>query len=217
LNDPYISEGSAGDTKYLQMSANDQSQFRIGHQILIRCTTDFTLDVNAKVTESTAAAGNSYLTVTLLEDDDNSTQGNNLADADTVMVVFCGSGALLGINRLAKAGSHFTMTSVTKAYGIQVTEWVTPFGTLYLKTHPLMSQEPTTRYGMLIVDPKNVKYRYITDTKFYAEGEAAKAGPGTQVGRIDATTEEFLTEAGLELHHPYTHMYLNGVGENSAV
>jgi hypothetical protein len=128
-------------------------------------------------------------------------------------LAICGSGALLGINALAKAGSHFTMTSSTKSYGINVTEWVTPMGTIMLKTHPLFNIESTLRNSMLILEPENLVYRYIDDTTFYAEGEA-KAAAGTQGGRIDGRQEEFLTEAGLEMHHPYTAAFLNGVGLN---
>jgi hypothetical protein len=131
-------------------------------------------------------------------------------------LVLCGSGALLALNKLAKAGSHMTLTPTTAAYGIKVTEWITPFGTLQLKTHPLFSVEATLRNSMLLMEPAKLKYRYIQDTKFYAEGDQ-KAAAGTQGGRIDGKEEEYLTEAGLEYHHGYTAMFLNGVGLPSAV
>jgi hypothetical protein len=127
-------------------------------------------------------------------------------------LALCGTGALLGINKLARAGSHFTMTSQTKSYGISVTEWVTPFGVIYLKTHPLFNVESTLRNSMLLFEPENCSYRYIDDTQFYGEGDAKQAAPGTNGGRIDGTQEEFLTECGLEYHHPYTASFLNGVG-----
>jgi len=124
----------------------------------------------------------------------------------------CGTGALLGLNKLARAGSHMTMTPSQKEYGINVITWITPFGTIHLKTHPLFNIESTLRNSMLIFEPENCVYRYIDDTTFYAEGDAKQAAPGTQGGRIDGTQEEFLTECGLEYHHPYTAAFLNGVG-----
>lgn len=127
-------------------------------------------------------------------------------------LAICGSGTLLGLNKLAKAGAHMTLTSSTKSYGIKVTEWITPFGTINLMTHPLFSMEVTLRYAMLILEPSNLNYRFIDDTQFYGEGEAKQAAPGTNGGRIDGTQEEFLTEAGLEYHHPTTSLFLNGVG-----
>jgi len=123
----------------------------------------------------------------------------------------CGSGALLGLNNIAREFGQFTLTSATKSYGINVVEWVTPFGTAYLKTHPLFNIEPTLRNSMLIFEPENCVYRYIDDTTFYGEG-GKTAGPGTNTDRVDGTQEEFLTEAGLEYHHPYTAAFLSGVG-----
>lgn len=359
LSTPYTSGGSAGDSLYLKMSAADESQFRIGHLVLIRDASDFTVDVVAKVTAVVSNGANSYAKVKLLEDDDNSSYAHDLSDADTLLIIgnvneegaampsaisydpvklynytqiwrtpliitrtgkktklrtgdaykelkrealeyhsiemeksllwsiasentgdggyperttegviqtlrrlnsgnvvdfsllagydgknwldegggedfldtyleqvfrygsteklaLCGSGALLGLNRLARAGAHMTLTPTTKDYGIDVTEWVTPFGKVFLKTHPLMSEEVTTRNGMLILDMQHIKLRTLDDTQFYAEGDAKKAGPGTNAGRIDAQSEEFLTEAGLEVHHPYAHAYLNGIGLNNA-
>lgn len=131
-------------------------------------------------------------------------------------LAICGSGALLGLNRLAKASTLFTMTSATKSYGISVTEWLTPFGTVYIKTHPLFNIESTLRNSMLILEPENLVYRYIDDTTFYGEN-GKTASEGTNGGRIDGTQEEFLTECGLEYHHPYTAAFLNGVGQDNVV
>lgn len=132
-------------------------------------------------------------------------------------LALCGSGTLLGLNKLARAGAHMTLTPQTASYGIKVSEWITPFGSIYLKTHPLLSMEPTTRNSMIIMEAKNLKYRYISDTAFYGEAEAKQAAPGTNYSRKDGTDEEFLTECGLEFWHPDTFMYLDGVGENNTV
>lgn len=134
-------------------------------------------------------------------------------------LALCGSGVLLGLKNLAMSGAHLNMEMRTTMYGIKVTEWQTPFGTIYLKSHPLMSQETSTRNTMIILEPENLTYRYITDTVFYgmntngpqAPGGVATAGD-TYGARKDGTDEEFLTECGLELHHPDTFMILNGVG-----
>lgn len=128
----------------------------------------------------------------------------------TEKLAICGSGALLGINRLIKASGNFEFKSETKSYGIKVTEWTTAFGTINLMTHPLFSYEPTNRNCMAIMEPKNLKYRFITDTTFYEDVEKQNTG----YTRRDGQKEEFLTEAGLELHHPTTFGYLTGVGLN---
>lgn len=357
LTTAYVSGAVAGAVLYIKMAAADLIHFRAGHTVLLRDASDFTVDVVAKVTNIASNGVNSFITVQLLEADDNSGYGNDLSNCDRVMVIgsinaegaampsgvsydpdklynytqifrtplsitrtarktklrtgdaykemkrealelhgiemekaflfgipyegtgsngkpertteglitnirtnvptnvsdfqlnttyhgknwlddgggetflnayleqvfrygrqeklaVCGTGALLGINALAQANGHFTMTSATKAYGINVTEWITPMGTIYLKTHPLFNIESTLRNSMMIFEPENCVYRYIDDTQFFAEGDAKQAAPGTNGGRIDGSQEEFLTEAGLEYHHPYTAAFLNGIGLN---
>jgi hypothetical protein len=136
----------------------------------------------------------------------------------------CGSGALLGLNKLARQQGFMTLTPQTGAWGMKVVEWVTPYGTVMLKLHPLMSQESTTRNGLLLFEPENILFRYVSDTTFFGQGTyGGKSGTYsassayTMSGRVDGTDEEYLTEAGLELHHPDTFMYLNGLGQNSRV
>lgn len=119
-------------------------------------------------------------------------------------LAICGSGALLGLNRLAKSGGQVNLEPMTVDYGLQVVRWVTPFGTLFLKTHPLFSYEATNRNSMYILEPSNLKMRYIDDTMFI---EDQNDNNGT-----DGTEEEFLTEMGLEYHHPLTFGLLHNVG-----
>jgi hypothetical protein len=138
-------------------------------------------------------------------------------------LALCGSGALAGLNKLVKSGAQYTIQAREAAYGIKVLEWITPFGSVFLKTHPLLSQEVTTRNCMILMEPENITYRYITDTTFFGEATAGQASPGSlqtagsTYARKDGTDEEFLTECGLELHHPDTFMYLDGVGKDCAV
>jgi hypothetical protein len=351
--------GVAGDTKYVKMTAANVTQFRVGHQVLLRDASDYTVDVNCIVTAVQENGASSYIAVKLLEDDDNSTLGG-ISDVDTVLIIgninaegaampeavsydplkwnnytqifrtpleitrtarktrlrtgdaytelkrealemhsiemekafmwgiatentgsngkperttmglvpaingagtpaggtsgtvnaydlntdysgqtwlaggedwldeqleimfrygqrdklaFCGSGALLGINRLVKNVGQYTFTPATKSYGIKVVEWTTAFGTINLMTHPLFSYDATTRNSMVIFEPKNLKYRFIDDTSFYKEGEKQNTG----YTRVDGTKEEFLTECGLEYHHPAGWGYLNGVGDDNAL
>ena len=130
-------------------------------------------------------------------------------------IAFCGAGALLGIQRLIKSTGMYTLTEKTKAYGLNVVEWMTPFGSVNLKIHPLFSWETTNDYSMLIVPPKHVVWHPLKgrDTHFkpdrlYDEG-GASGGDGKQ--------EEFLTEGTYEYMLDGPWGYLNGVGEDNAV
>jgi hypothetical protein len=128
-------------------------------------------------------------------------------------LVFCGDGALAGINKLIKATGMTALTPKMTSWGIGVTEWSTVFGTINLKTHPLFSFEETNRYSMLAIVPQNLKYRYIDDTEFYADGQYQKGGGEGK----DAISEEWLTDAGLEIHWPTMMGYFNGVGQDNTL
>ena len=119
----------------------------------------------------------------------------------------------MGINRLIKAGGNFDFTSTTTDYGLQITKWVTAFGTINIMTHPLFSYETTTRNAMAIFEPKDLKFRYIDDTMYKADDRMTKGGWTNR----DGIKEEYLTEAGLEYHHPDGWGWLTGVGVDNNV
>uniref|UniRef100_A0A6M3JCB4 Putative capsid protein n=1 Tax=viral metagenome TaxID=1070528 RepID=A0A6M3JCB4_9ZZZZ len=123
-------------------------------------------------------------------------------------LALAGSGALLGLNELAESLSTMNISPGETSYGIKITKWMTAFGVINIMTHPLFSYEATNRNSIVILEPKNLKYRYIDDTSFYSEKEKQNTG----WTRRDGTKEEFLTECGLEYHHPTTMGYFNSVG-----
>lgn len=128
-------------------------------------------------------------------------------------LALCGAGALLGIQRLIKNSASYQITADEAGYGIKVVRWDTVFGSLDLKIHPLFSWETTNDYSMLVLEPKNLKYRYIDDT-FFKPDDSMNKGGGT--GK-DGIEEEFITEAGMEKWNPDSFLYLNGVGVDNVV
>jgi hypothetical protein len=128
-----------------------------------------------------------------------------------------GSGALLGIDALAMTGGQVQLMPGQKTYGMEITRWMTPFGSIYMKTHPLFSHDPTTRNMMLILEPKELTYRYIDDTTFYGENSKKEHSSGYGQRRVDGLNEEFLTEAGLEFGLAQKCALLNGVGLNNTL
>ena len=127
-------------------------------------------------------------------------------------LAFVGSGALLGIDSLAMTGGQINLTPGQKTYGMQIREWITPFGSLMMKTHPLFSFDATTRNMMVILEPRELEYKFIDDTQFYGESSAKKHPQGYGHRRIDGTEEEYLTECGLEFGFPDKCGVLNGIG-----
>ena len=132
-------------------------------------------------------------------------------------LVLCGTGFLLGLQALAKAGAQITITPGQKIYGLEIMDWVTPFGVVKMKTHPLFSYDATTRNMGVILEPKELGYRYIDDTTFYGESSSKQHAEGYGQRRVDGINEEFLTEAGLEFGLPQKCGVLNGVGLDNSL
>ena len=125
----------------------------------------------------------------------------------------CGTGFFLGIDALAMTSGQINLAPAQKIYGMMIREWITPFGSIHMKTHPLFSFDVTTRNMGIILEPKELGYRYVDDTAFYGEGQSQKthaAGYGQK--RVDGLNEEYLTECGLEFGLPQKCGLLNGVG-----
>lgn len=131
----------------------------------------------------------------------------------TEKLALCGSGAVAAINKLIKNGGNFDYQASTESYGIKVTKWTTAFGVIDLMTHPLFSYETTTRHSMVIFEPKDMRWRYVDDTFFKADDRVKKGGWTSR----DGLKEEYLTEGGLEYHHPDGWGYLYGFGSTNAV
>lgn len=106
-------------------------------------------------------------------------------------VGFVGSTALNCLTQLAKNKSTIEVVPQDQVYGMHMVKYLTPFGSLMLVNHPLLSHDPVFRKDLFVVDVDKLTYRYITDTTFLEN----RQNPGD-----DASKDEFLTEAGLELH-----------------
>ncbi len=131
----------------------------------------------------------------------------------TDKMAFAGSGALLGINRLAKTNGQIQLIGEVVSYGIKVMRWDLPFGTLFIKTHPLFSFTAVNRYDMVVFEPQKLRLRILDDTDFYSDPQDQK----NRNNRKDGTDEEWLTELGLEYHHTPAFGFLNGVGLDNTV
>lgn len=122
-----------------------------------------------------------------------------------------GSKALLGIQKLAKLSGHINLSVGEMAYGIRVAEWITPFGTLYLKNAPLFSHDPTNRNDLLVFEPSLLATRYVDDTFFVSDPEDQRNRNNSR----DSTEEEYITEIGLEYHHLEAMGFLTGLGQDN--
>lgn len=132
---------------------------------------------------------------------------------------FCGNEALLTIQQIVRKNANYELVQGQKEFGMNVSRLVSPFGTLVLKTHPLFNystggtQGGGDYYGfnssLYVLDMENLRYRYLTDSD-------TKYLPDRQSNDLDGMKSEYLTECGLELHHPETFFIINGLA-NAAV
>lgn len=129
----------------------------------------------------------------------------------TERMVFIGARAFMALNQAVRDyhGSEFSWTTATTAFGMRVIEFVTPFGTLYVKQHPLMSRDPVDTYTMVIFDVKDLEYRYLQDT-IPITGDSIKKLAGYDWW--DGIKEGVLTEATLTYNFPIKCAYCTGFG-----
>lgn len=152
---------------------------------------------------STNKGGNFNVAGLLDEDTLDNLMEDTFRYGSNEKLVLCGSTFIKAITTLGKRNGTLNVVPQDRTYGMKIIEYVTAFGTLMLKNHPLFSQHPVWRQNALVLDiGKNLIYRYIDDTMFIRNRQA----PG-----VDASKDEFLTEAGLELHYEETHAYIEGV------
>lgn len=117
-------------------------------------------------------------------------------------LALAGSTWIRTVTTLGKRNGLLQMTPNSTTYGMRIVEYVTPFGTLYIKNHPLFSQHPSWRKDALILDVNNIGSRVLDDTMFVKNRQT----PGE-----DASLDEYLGEMGTELHFEETHAYFEDV------
>lgn len=120
-------------------------------------------------------------------------------------LVVCGNGFLGAINTYLKNSATLQKDySLQKVYGNDVVTWISPWGTLHFKSHPLFNQQSILRNNALIVDVNRLRFRPLNDRD-------TTLLENRQENDTDGRKDEWLTEAGLETRYPESHMYLQNV------
>lgn len=129
----------------------------------------------------------------------------NTSDAGFEKLVLGGPALFSAFQKYFALKSIKTTTLKTKedSYGMTITMWESPWGTLYLKTHPLF-QRSALRTSGFILDVGCLGWTDAQD----AELELLK---NRQNNDDDGRKDEFLGEGGLVCKAPENHMYLEGV------
>lgn len=111
------------------------------------------------------------------------------------------------LSQLAAKNGQYLWGPQEKEYGMDVRRFFTPAGTLVVTEHPMFSATPGLSNDMLIIDTANIRYRHLQDTTYLKN---------RQTNGTDGQTDEYLTEAGLEVWHGLTHARIRNIGAISA-
>jgi hypothetical protein len=116
-------------------------------------------------------------------------------------MILAGNGFLNSLNKLAKNSNstRLNFDGVVKTYGMSLQRWITPQGEFYVRTHPLMNVHDRFTNSAFVIDPSGIIYRPMRDTK---------TQDGIQAPDSDTHKGQWLTEAGIEVHHEGTMAYL---------
>jgi len=134
-------------------------------------------------------------------------------------VCFLGNTALLTLNQIIRKNSTWNIQSGIKEFGMAVTRLSCPFGELVCKTHPLFNRllggttgtaDYTARNSwMVVLDMAELVYRPLKDSDTKFQNDMQDRG-------VDGLKAGYLTEMGLEIHHPLSHFLIKGVSSAAA-
>lgn len=111
-------------------------------------------------------------------------------------------------NRLVRLNTSYQWGDKNeKEYGMNVKRFYGPGGTIVFTEHPSFSATDYLRNDVFIIDTANIRYRHLQDTTYLKNRES---------NSVDGRTDEFLTEAGLEVHHGKTHYRIKGLTDVAA-
>lgn len=117
-------------------------------------------------------------------------------------IVFCGNGFLNSLNKVALASSSTRINSegTIKMFGMELAVWRIPQGTLFFRTHPLMSQHPSFTNSAFFLEFSGIRYRYLRDSDTRFMDNIQTPGSERREGK-------WVTYCGLEAAHLKTMSY----------
>ncbi|SRR5579871_1793515 len=127
---------------------------------------------------------------------------NVMKYGNTEKLLLAGGVFINQLNQMVKKVSTMNVVPGDRTYGMQLTQYDTPFGVLYIKIHPLFSIHPVFQSYGLALDLDKLVFRYIDDTDYR---------PNIQSPDTDGEKDEWLTEAGLEVQHQKAHTWVKNV------
>jgi len=109
-------------------------------------------------------------------------------------ISFGGSMVLKVLNQMTFLDGTYEIKQGESKLGINVSEVVTPYGTLKLMTHPLMNESPVWTHEMYVMHPGGIKKRVLRET-FREDYDK----DGNRLNGVDADEGVMTTECGIQV------------------
>lgn len=129
----------------------------------------------------------------------------NIQGSPNERIAFCGNGALNVINNIARLNADLNITVAQTDFGMNVSTLITPFGTVKLMTHPLMTESPLWTNELYIYHPAAIRTRFLRRTTIDNYDK-----DGTRAG-VDADFGVWTTEVSVEYRAELTGGQLLGL------
>lgn len=133
--------------------------------------------------------------------------GKNIKGKPNERIAFTGNKGLGVLNDIAltHASSVMNLTPGQTSFGMKVTQWITPYGTVMLKTHPLFTESAHFTGDLLILHPGAVRTRYLRRTNIDTyDANGQRAG-------VDADFGVYTTEVTFEYRAEITGGLFSGL------
>lgn len=134
----------------------------------------------------------------------------NIKGKPNERIAFTGNGGLSVLNQICRLNSQTWISPGQTEFGIMVNKWITPFGTISVMTHPLMTENAVWTKDLKIYHPGAIETRWLRKTH-----EDDYNQDGTRAG-VDADFGVFTSELSLEYHVQKTGGRLTGLTAGAA-
>ena len=119
---------------------------------------------------------------------------------NSTKLLFAGGLVLQAISEISR-GQLLTKVG-DSTYGVKISEWQTPFGTVNIVHNPLFVEEFAG--SAYLLDMESFRYRFM-------EGRDTQLQTNVQAPDVDGEIDQYITEAGLERKQAARHSLLKGV------
>ena len=136
----------------------------------------------------------------------------NIKGKPNERIAICGNTALSVINDLATINSVsvINLEVSQEKFGMKITTWITPFGTIKLLTHPLMNESPLWTKELYVLHPGALRTRYLRRTHHEQNNK-----DGTRAG-VDSDFGVITTELSIENRAEITSGIYTGIDTPAA-